>query len=232
MIVFDHLAVLLLVGFLPWQSYLAFNKISAMVNADASLKIPLYLNAVVSMWMVTAGVMLIVWFSGRGTASLGWHSQTPEQWILGIAFSVFGAIVLYWHYRWTLLLPSRLMKFRQRHQHLLILLPQIKRHMQWFIILALTAGICEELLFRGYIFWYSKQFLPLPAAVFITNLIFAWCHIYQGSRSMGIILLLGVLLSCSCLLSASLWPAMILHSLVDLHAGFLGWRSFQNETGK
>ena len=50
-----------------------------------------------------------------------------------------------------------------------------------FAALCITAGICEELLFRGFLLWYLTELMPLPLAVIGTVALFVGVHVYQGS---------------------------------------------------
>ena len=38
-----------------------------------------------------------------------------------------------------------------------VYLPRTKKDSVWFIVLSISAGICEELLFRGYLIWYMGE---------------------------------------------------------------------------
>ena len=52
--------------------------------------------------------------------------------------------------------------------------------MRRFTWLGITAGIVEELIFRGYLVWYFSSFVPLWAAIVITAVAFGIGHAYQG----------------------------------------------------
>ena len=91
--------------------------------------------------------------------------------------------------------------------------------------LSVTAGICEEFLYRGFIMWALAYYVGLPAAVVLQAMIFSLGHIYQGNdaRSVARALLktgaAGLILGAIAVASASLIPGMIVHALVDLSSG-------------
>ena len=102
------------------------------------------------------------------------------------------------------------------------LLPRTAGERGAFALLALAAGIGEELAFRGYAIKALTPHLggPWQAATF-ASLTFGLLHAYQGPFGMARTALLGFLFAGSFLLTGSLWAAMVTHVLVDLAAGFL-----------
>jgi membrane protease YdiL (CAAX protease family) len=102
------------------------------------------------------------------------------------------------------------------------LLPRTGEERRAFALLALAAGVGEELAFRGYAIPALAPHLggPWEAAAF-TSATFGLLHAYQGALGMMRTAMLGFLLAGSFVLSGSLWPAMVAHVLLDLTAGLL-----------
>jgi membrane protease YdiL (CAAX protease family) len=97
------------------------------------------------------------------------------------------------------------------------LLPQgILESLAW-IPLALSAGFCEELAFRGYL---QKQFQAItgsPAwSVLIQALVFGVGHLYEGVGPAVRIMLFGVLFGLLAVWRKSLRPGMIAHAWSDI----------------
>lgn len=103
------------------------------------------------------------------------------------------------------------------------LLPQTGQEMAAFVGLAVTAGFCEEFLFRGYL---QRQFLAwtrIPAAaVVLQAAVFGFGHLYQGWRNAVAIALYGAMFGILALMRKSLRPGMIQHAMQDSVAGILG----------
>ena len=98
-----------------------------------------------------------------------------------------------------------------------------------FLKLSLTAGICEELLYRGYLIWYLERWIgPIPAVV-AAALIFGFGHLYQGRRGMLTTALVGVVFGVVYRVSGSLYLGMVLHTLADAHSGHLAYVAFGRE---
>ena len=97
------------------------------------------------------------------------------------------------------------------------LLPQgILESLAWFP-LALSAGFCEELAFRGYL---QKQFQAITGsaalAVLIQAIVFGVGHLYEGVGSVARIMVFGVLFGLLALWRKSLRPGMIAHAWSDI----------------
>lgn len=91
--------------------------------------------------------------------------------------------------------------------------------------LALTAGICEEILFRGFVLWYVSLWTGLVPAAVISCVLFGFAHAYLGPSHVLRSALIGVFLVVLVIAGGSLWPAMIVHAAVDLNSGDLSFRA-------
>jgi membrane protease YdiL (CAAX protease family) len=97
------------------------------------------------------------------------------------------------------------------------LLPQGPFESLTWIPLALSAGFCEELAFRGYL---QKQLQAITGsagwAVFIQAIVFGVGHLYEGLGPVGGITLFGVLFGLLAVWRKSLRPGMIAHAWSDI----------------
>ena len=108
-------------------------------------------------------------------------------------------------------------------------LPRTRQDLRWFIILSITAGICEEILFRGFLIWYFEQISVIALAVVFSSILFGLAHSYQGWQGGLRAGLMGLVLALSYVLSGSLWVPIFLHIAGDIYAGTLGWLAFAEE---
>lgn len=100
------------------------------------------------------------------------------------------------------------------------MLPATRRERRWAGAVALTAGIAEELVFRGLFLALGIGLLgvsPLLAAVFVT-IVFALAHVYQGMAGVLGAAVLGGILAAIALSTESLLPAIVLHVLIDVRS--------------
>jgi membrane protease YdiL (CAAX protease family) len=104
------------------------------------------------------------------------------------------------------------------------LLPQTPAEAVCFVVLAVTAGFCEEFIFRGYL---QRQMLALTgtawAAVALQAVFFGAAHIYQGWRGVIVITIYGSLFGALAAWRKSLRPGMLQHAGQDTLSGIIGY---------
>src|SRR5262249_19193667 len=102
------------------------------------------------------------------------------------------------------------------------LLPQGPVEIVLWIAVSITAGICEEIVFRGY---FQKQFTAytkdIIAGVVLQGVVFGLGHSYQGLKQVIIITVLGILYGAFAAWRKSLRPGMMAHAWTDIHSGYL-----------
>jgi membrane protease YdiL (CAAX protease family) len=103
------------------------------------------------------------------------------------------------------------------------LLPQSPAEMAAWVLLSVTAGICEETIFRGYL---QRQFIAwtgsAPVGVLLSAALFGVGHMYQGARQTVLIGVYGVLFGILAETRRSLRPGMIAHAWQDTFSGIAG----------
>ena len=96
------------------------------------------------------------------------------------------------------------------------LVPQGPIEVALFLAVSLTAGFCEELIYRGYL---QRQFTALTHSVaggiVLQAIAFALSHGYQGWRFVLLIAVLAAMLGLLANWRRSLRPGMIAHALQD-----------------
>lgn len=89
----------------------------------------------------------------------------------------------------------------------------------WFC-LSITAGICEEIIFRGYL---QQQFSAFTrsalAGIALSAIIFGASHGYEGGPRMVLIAIFGLLFGLLAWWRKSLRPGMIAHAWHDALSG-------------
>jgi membrane protease YdiL (CAAX protease family) len=94
-----------------------------------------------------------------------------------------------------------------------------------FLLLAATAGLCEEFLYRGFVIAVIlRAGLGGAVAVLASALLFGLAHTYQGRGGFASTLLLGLVFGAVRLAYISLLPPVCWHFAVDAVAGFAGAR--------
>ncbi len=113
-----------------------------------------YLVGVLWAWGTTLCVLALWAFQGRPWSGLGLSLGTPWRFGIGLALAVFYLILMGAQRRALLARPERLERLYRGMGSGQLLLPQAPGERKGFALLAITAGICEEILFRGFVMWY------------------------------------------------------------------------------
>jgi membrane protease YdiL (CAAX protease family) len=98
-----------------------------------------------------------------------------------------------------------------------------------FLALTATVALCEELLYRGFVFAAieratSSAGLAAAGSAFL----FALAHLYQGKRGVRTTFFVGLLFAVSRIWTGSIAPTILAHLVVDLLAGLLAPRWLRN----
>ena len=108
------------------------------------------------------------------------------------------------------------------------LLPHSLLEILIWIATSMTAGICEEMVFRGYV---QRQFHALTGSVVMAVLgqwlVFGLVHSYQGWKNVIVICVLGVLFGILAAWRRNLRTNMMVHAWADIWSGWLNfvvWR--------
>ncbi|MBO0746110.1 MAG: CPBP family intramembrane metalloprotease, partial [Candidatus Dormibacteraeota bacterium] len=94
--------------------------------------------------------------------------------------------------------------------------------------LSITAGICEELLFRGLLPALLAALLHEPSpwlVILLAAAAFGAAHAYQGVTGVVVTAILGAVLGFIYLGTGSLFLVMVLHALIDARVGLLPARA-------
>jgi CAAX protease family protein len=210
--------------FLTWPAFLRRSQIDA-----PSARLWLWAVWMTLLWVPTViGVAIWLW-DNRTWDALG--MSVPRGWRLwGSAILIVGFAVLQ---ALTAMKVTRISgpkpKMRAQLGELAKMLPHSQSELRWFIGVSLTAGICEEFLFRGYLIWAFTPVLGWWGAAVLSLLAFTAGHAYQGRSGALRSGVAGVFFTLLVLATGSLFPAMVLHVLIDAGNGVIAWLVLRDE---
>jgi membrane protease YdiL (CAAX protease family) len=111
------------------------------------------------------------------------------------------------------------------------ILPRSTVELLPFLALAITAGLCEEFLYRGFAMAVLGHLgLPSWATVLVSSILFGLAHLYQGRGGFFSTLVIGTVFGTGRIAYNSLVPVIFWHSAVDLVAGVAGPRYLVKST--
>ncbi|HEX2167877.1 MAG TPA: CPBP family intramembrane glutamic endopeptidase [Longimicrobiales bacterium] len=178
-----------------------------------------YVSSIVSLWMLALATVAVAWASGYGASDLGFAALDGMRTAalnairiaaLAAALTIAGVAVLF------------AFKFAGVREPALVrqLMPVTPRDRLLFVAVSLTAGICEEIVFRGFLIHviYGASG-SLALALILSSGVFGVAHAYQqptGALRAG---LLGLILALPLVITGSIIPSIIAHAAIDLLSG-------------
>jgi membrane protease YdiL (CAAX protease family) len=188
-------------------------------------KVRTYQEAMLFMGVPTVFLMSLLFFNILRPSELGLQWQgTYRNWG-GICLLV--AAFIYFIYSYQTLVKSA--EHRNAYRKAMAnnydwMMPSTSSELRWFILgLSMSAGICEELLFRGFIVGALGQEIGLTASLFLSSLLFGACHLYQGWQNVLRTAFIGLLLGLIYVFTELLWVVIALHITVDAFGGAVGY---------
>lgn len=198
----------------PFEGGRRYAALAAAVRVDPAARTRFFLRFLAQWWLTAAVVLASLALASEPLSSLklaAAHGFAPwgllGAWILALGFPLLRLD----SGDFRAALAAQLAKVPA-------ILPGTRRERLLFAAVSVTAGICEELVFRGLVPAWSTKLLPalqwLPAVLSIAG--FGLAHAYQGLRGVVLTALLGALLYAAMALTGSLCVPMAMHALNDL----------------
>lgn len=221
MIFVDHIFILLLFVVQPIHGALEFRRYIRKVEAgEPADRIELYRQTLILEWAGFAALAAIWYFFGRPIADLGFVALGGGGFWIGAALLLM--VCGYLGHMWraaTRMTKEEKAGHAKSFGKLVHFLPRTDREYRNFFGLSITAGIVEETIYRGFVFWYLAQVMPLWAVVVVSSIAFGLAHSYQGVAGVVRVTLIGLVLGAFYLLTGSIWLLILGHALLDILQG-------------
>lgn len=187
-------------------------------------KLPQYLWSMAWEWILTGYVWLGIRrrFKFRDIIGGRWDGVGDffADVVIAAGFWIVAALVLTAGAK--LLHLDEAQKLDTMRRELGFLTPDTRIELAFWVLLSVTAGFCEEFIFRGYL---QLQFAALTRSMFLGALlsavIFGASHGYEGGARMLLIGIFGLLFGILAWWRRSLRPGMIAHAWHDALSGAL-----------
>ena len=210
------LLLLAALGMWAYFSKLRTDHLRSLENID---RMRMYLRTMTFEWLLLGFVLLGLWLRkvpyraifGERWRAPGAFAKDLGLGVLFLIFSLVNGAVFGPHGHGGIDAAVRFM------------LPLTAAEKAMWILLSLTAGICEEAVFRGYLQQQFRGWSRSAAfAIILQALLFGAVHAYQGFLRTIPIVTLGLLLGVLSHWRKSVRPGMITHFLQDSLALFAG----------
>ena len=204
--------------FIVWQAFIRQSQVDA-----TKARHTLWLRGALLMWAASTLVLWLWIATGVPMSSVGF--SLPDRWRLWLPLAATVAFTALQTSSAIKLarLPAPSEKLRAQLGGVAAISPRTAFELPAFLGVSLTAGFCEELLFRGFLIWVLQPLVGLWLAAALSALLFGAAHAYQGLAGVIRTGLFGLVFTAIVLLTGSLWPAIVLHAVVDAMGGVLAW---------
>jgi len=196
--------------------------------ADARVKF--YKGVLVFHWPLTIGLLAWWLLSGNSLESMGLIPVADGWPWAAIGAGVFAILAQVVYLAIVSRNADKLTEVRKQIGDLANLVPQTPREDRLFDMVSITAGVCEEILYRGLLLATLVSLVGTWPAVAITSLIFGLGHAYQGISGIARTGLVGLVLALFTVSSGSLYIAIVLHAVIDLTSGRIMGKALRNTT--
>ncbi|TFV61314.1 CPBP family intramembrane metalloprotease [Geodermatophilus sp. DF01-2] len=220
----------------PLAGHVLHRRFEDRLRTDDGARRSFYGRLLVLEWGL-AGLALVVWLAAPGVDAGAVGLRLPQSWpgplataatVLVLGFVAVSTRVLrsgaLAQAADQLHRPGHSPPVRGRHAEpsvhaTLALLPRTRAERRLFTVVGITAGVCEEWLYRGFLLAVVAAVgggLPTSVLVAVGAVAFGLAHAYQGVAGMVTTGVLGGVLAGLYLDTGSLLLPVLLHAVVDL----------------
>lgn len=187
-------------------------------------RLPFYNRVMRDLWLLAIIAMVSWKLSGRNFQDLGFaYNPGPGFWVVTCLAAIM-MVYLIWQV-WALQTSPKVRQgFRDqiaKAGDISLMHPETPAEFRRFVFVSITAGITEEIIFRGFLIGVLVMAFPLWVAGLTASIIFALAHAYQGVTGIFRIFLIGLALTLAFIVSKSLWPVIALHIVIDVSSGIM-----------
>jgi len=219
------LIVLLVVGNSFVTAHFTSNKTQDLHAVTEKARIAQYVGTIVLEFFLLG----VVWIGLRLKKTtirelIGGRWATPEDFLMDVAIAfvfwlVAAAVLAGLGYLLGLAKGAQVEQAKKLAE---LLAPRSSLGLLIWVLLSMTAGYVEEIIFRGYL---QRQFAVLSGNIYFglvaSAIVFGAGHGYEGTRRMALIAVYGAMFGFLTLWRKSLRPGMMAHAGHDAGQGFL-----------
>ena len=229
----DHILAFIFCIAIPLYAAKQRSKGFSNLNFTSEQKKSIYISGSFSLFIMAVVVMAVWLLFKRPLAEIGLTQPVNFRswWWLVIAFALVYLLDTVTTLSSKKGIDTTIDNWKKRTPFL----PTKNKELPEYFLLCFSAGVFEEIVYRGYLVnycWYLfdgynyQQLL----SVFLPAFVFSIAHFYQGGKAVIKIFVLAVFFGYLFIFSGSLLMVMILHFLVDAIGGLLTIKYMKEDT--
>jgi len=190
-----------------------------MAGAPLGARAGEYFTILATEWALVVALLGRLLWTGTPVAAVG--LRLPQGFLAWAASVAAIALTL-----WLLALQQRATRSERGRAaiarqlgHLGWFLPRERREFAAFGMLSITAGVCEEVLFRGHLMAFLDPLIGPLLATVVAVALFGIAHAYQGPRGIVSTAMVGLVMALVYRATGSLLAPIVMHALIDFCGG-------------
>jgi membrane protease YdiL (CAAX protease family) len=231
----DHIFAFIFCVLLPFSAIKQGLKNNSIVKYNSTQKRTMYFSTCLSLFIMAAAIVSVWLLFRRPLSEMGLSLHIEGGlwiWTL-IAFVIIYAVDTFHSIASPKNIAASLRDWEKRTPFM----PTKIKELRVYLLLCLSAGIFEEVIYRGYMVTYFgylfrdsdyRQIL----SVFLPALFFSISHFYHGLKNIIKIFVLSLLFGYIYIQSGSLVIVMLLHFIVNVIGGLLTVKYVKDETAE
>jgi membrane protease YdiL (CAAX protease family) len=225
------LILVALATLVPWRGAVRVKRLFS-EDLPPNARFSLYLSTIAYQWLLAAVVAWRAFARGLDALELGLAAGDPWRttWIALTLTALLCANQFA-----SLRMMARVPESNRGPLYPLTkkIMPRTNTETAVFTVLACTAGLTEEFLYRGFVFVVLARVFQISTysmliAGILSSAWFAVGHLYQGRRGIITTFIVGILFISVRYWSRSLIPSMAAHAGIDLIVGLYGSKMFRD----
>ena len=216
-----HIFFLLIFVVQPISGYYSNKKyLKGLAEGKKPNRVKLYNQTMLVQWCAFL-VLVFTWFIlDRSFSELGFKSSNSNELIIGVAvLAISVTYLLYSLYVVRKMTSDEKVQQLDTLGDLIHVLPQNNRDFKYFVAISITAGIVEEIIYRGFVFSYLAEFMPMWSVILVSSAAFGLGHAYQGIGGVIKVMVMGLVFGTYYVFTGSIWLPIIAHAVFDILQG-------------
>jgi membrane protease YdiL (CAAX protease family) len=210
-----------------WEYFTWPRMVRTIASGRPGARVSVYREVIATQWIITA-VIAAVWIQ----AARPWRLiglALPVGWRLALTVALIAAVLIFIRAQLRAIRrldPAKRDRIRTRTVAASPLVARNRAERAWFVLVSITAGLCEEFIFRGFLLWAFRPWLGLWGAALASTVSFGSGHAYQGRHGMFRAGIVGAAFAVLAIAMGSVVPGMVLHALLDVFSGEASYAIF------
>lgn len=216
--------VMLLVGVaFPLYALKYGGQTRRLVTAHPEKRIYVYRFTIIQLIILAALAVSTLLLADIPISQIGLGFVGKPEYLIGLPILACGML---WLMHLQPMTAKGARQFKRNHSKVMFLFPTNYTEYKYMVAVSFVAGICEEIIFRGFMIWFLSEYVSVIPAVVLSSIPFALAHLTStGWRNTMGVFGLALVFATVYVLTGSLWLPILLHTLVDLYAATRAYKA-------